>query len=66
MDEIILVSLRNHLNKLPLLGEKKIEEIKEKVSIWNNSERSRNKAIAIERGLEFKFYGEISMAKSTG
>ena len=57
LDEIILVSLRNHLNKLPLLGEKKIEEIKEKVSIWNNSERSRNKAIAIERGLEFKFYG---------
>ena len=44
------------MNKLPLLGEKKIEEIKEKVAIWNNSERSRNKVIAIERGLEFKFY----------
>jgi ATP-dependent helicase/DNAse subunit B len=57
LDEIIEVSLRNHVNKLPLLGEKKIEEIKEKVAIWNNSERSRNKAIAIERGLEFKFYG---------
>lgn len=56
-DEIIELSFRNHVNKLPLLGEKKIEEIKEKVAIWNNSERSRNKAIAIERGLEFKFYG---------
>ena len=68
-DEIIEVSFRNHVNKLPLLGEKKIEEIKEKVAIWNNSERSKNKVIAIEQGLEFKFhernfYGKIDRVET--
>ena len=29
LHEIIEISLRNHVNKLPLIGEKKIEEIKE-------------------------------------
>ena len=68
-DEIIEVSFRNHVNKLPLLGEKKIEEIKERVAIWNNSERSKNKVVAIEQGLEFKFhernfYGKIDRVET--
>lgn len=68
-DEIIDESLRNHVNKLPLLGDEKIEEIKEKVSIWNDSERSRNKVIATEQGLEFefydrKFYGKIDRVET--
>ena len=68
-DNIVQESLINHVNNLPLLGEKKIEEIKEKVAIWNNSERSRNKVIAIERGVEFefynrKFYGKIDRVES--
>ena len=68
-DNIVEESLKNHVNKLPLLGDKKIEEIKEKVAIWNDSERSRNKVIAIERGVEFdfynrKFYGKIDRVET--
>ena len=68
-DKIVDESLRTHVNKLPLLGEEKIEEIKEKVAIWNDSKRSRNKVIAIEQGLEFEFcdrnfYGKIDRVET--
>jgi len=68
-DEIVDKSLRKHVNKLPLLGEVKIKEIKEKVANWNASERSRNKVIVIEQGLEFefynrKFYGKIDRVET--
>ena len=64
LDGIFDQSLEHHINKLPLLDEIKIQEIKEKISNWNDTERSRNKVIAIEKGIEFefsnrKFYGKI-------
>ena len=56
LERIVEKAVRNHANKLPLIGEEKLEEIKEKVANWNDSERSRNEVRAIEEGLEFEFY----------
>lgn len=64
LDDIVRTSISNHINKLPLLNDVKIQEIIDSIAIWNSTIRARNKVIAIEKGIEFefcnrKFYGKL-------